>query len=49
MAINRKILSAIAGGLLGLAFIFYVVSNAVPIWYVQNIPTELSAEKQDAI
>jgi hypothetical protein len=36
MAMNVKILAAVAGALLGLAFIFYVVSNTVPIWYVKK-------------
>jgi hypothetical protein len=34
MALNSKILSITAGSLLGLAFIFFVVANAVPAWYV---------------
>ncbi len=36
MALKAKILSITAGSLLGVAFILFVVSNAVPTWYVIN-------------
>jgi hypothetical protein len=34
MPLNSKILSITAGSLLGLAFILFVVANALPAWYV---------------
>jgi hypothetical protein len=34
MPLNSKIFSITAGSLLGIAFIFFVVANAVPEWYV---------------
>ncbi len=36
MRLNMKILSIVAGGLLGHAFILFIVSNALHKWYVIN-------------